>query len=150
MKKVLFVCTANVCRSPIAEAIFNALAGDKGLDYRAESAGVAALEGEPVAPNARTALEELGVYAEDRRARQVRAGMLEDADLVLAMTPRHVAQLRKAFGGSCSVRTLPEYVSGGSGEEGISDPYGSTMFAYRASARQLFGYVDLLVDRLGR
>lgn len=46
MKKVLFVCTANVCRSPMAAAIFNALAEDRDLPFRAESTGVAALEDE--------------------------------------------------------------------------------------------------------
>jgi protein-tyrosine phosphatase len=63
LKKVLFVCTANICRSPMAEAIFNALAEDRGLEFRAESAGVAALRDEPMAPNASAALEEIGVYA---------------------------------------------------------------------------------------
>ncbi len=62
-KKVLFVCRANICRSPMAEAIFNAVAEDRGLAYRAASAGVAALVDEDMAPNARAALEELGIYA---------------------------------------------------------------------------------------
>ena len=61
MKKVLFVCTANVCRSPMAQAIFNALAEDSGLPFRAESAGTAALEGALMAPNAVAVLEEAGV-----------------------------------------------------------------------------------------
>ena len=47
-KKVLFVCTANICRSPMAEAMFNALAEDKGLPFRAESAGVMALVDEEI------------------------------------------------------------------------------------------------------
>ena len=149
-KKVLFICTANICRSPMAEAMFNALAKDRGLDLRAESAGVAALKGEPMAPNANAALEELGIYAGEHSARQVNAKMLEEADLVLAMSPRHVAELRRSFGNSSRARTLPEYASGASGEESIPDPYGSTMVAYRASARQIFGYVALLLDRLAK
>lgn len=55
----------------MAQALFNALAEDKGLDARAQSAGVAALEGEPIAPNARAALEEIGAYPEKYSARQV-------------------------------------------------------------------------------
>lgn len=148
MKKVLFICTANICRSPMAEAIFNALAEDKGLSFRAESAGVAALRDKPITPNASVALEEIGIYARDHSARQVNAEILEEADLVLAMSPWHVAELRRVFGDTFRVYTLPEYASGASTEEGVPDPYGSTMLAYRASARQIFGYVELLVDRL--
>ena len=68
-RQILFVCTANVCRSPMAEAIFNALAEERGLAWRAESAGVAALVDEDITPNARAALDEVGIYANEHRAR---------------------------------------------------------------------------------
>jgi len=151
-KTVLFVCTANVCRSPMAEAIFNALTHDAGMAHGARSAGIAALEGEPMTPHARAALEEAGVYADRHRARQVDKVMIEEADLVLAMTPYHAEKLRGLSAASSGkIRTLPGYVGGGRGfsaEEGIPDPYGHSMAAYRASVRQIFGYVDLLVARL--
>lgn len=148
-KKVLFVCTANVCRSPMAEAIFNALAEERGLAWRAESAGVATLVDEDITPNARAALEEVGIYAGEHRARQVGEAMLKGADLVLVMGPRHVATLRRHFGGlSERVYTLPEYALGASPEEGIPDPYGQTMTAFRASVRQLLEYTEGLVGRL--
>src|ERR687897_1786770 len=117
-KQILFVCTANVCRSPIAESIFNALAEERGLAYRAASAGVSALEGEDITPNARAALEEVGIYAREHRARQVGEATLREADLVLVMGPRHVATLRRRFGDlSERVYTLPEYALGASPEE---------------------------------
>src|SRR5919107_985349 len=149
--QVLFVCTANVCRSPMAEAIFNALAEERGLAWRAESAGVAALVGEDITPNARAALEEVGIYAGEHRARQVGEAMLGEADLVLGMGPRHVATLRRRFGDhSERVYTLPEYALGAPSEEGIPDPYGQTMTAFRASVRQLLEYTEALVGRLER
>ena len=132
----------------MAEAMFNALAEDRGLGFRAESAGVRALKGEPMAPNARVVLEEMGIYAEDHRARQVSETMLEGDVLVLAMEQRHVKKLLQAFEDSFEVHTLPGYINNGSGDEEVPDPYGSTMTAYRASARQLLEYVDLLLDRL--
>ena len=149
--QILFVCTANVCRSPMAEAIFNALAEERGLAWRAESAGVAALVDEDITPNARSALDEVGIYANEHRARQVGEEMLEEADLVLGMGPRHVATLRRRFGGlSERVYTLPEYALGAPPEEGIPDPYGQTMTAFRASVRQLLEYTEGLVGRLER
>ena len=152
MKKVLFVCTAGVCRSPLAAAIFDALAEDRGLPFRAESAGVAALEGNPMAPNALVALEEVGIYPQDHSARQVSEAMLEEAELVLAMSPRHVAALNRNFSNLSDnkLHTLPEYASGVSSEEGIPDPYGHTITAYRASVRQLLECVECVVERLER
>ncbi len=150
-KKVLFVCTASICRSPMAEAIFNALAEERGLAWRATSAGVAALEGEDITPNARAALEEVGIYTREHRARQVDEAMLREGDLVLAMGPQHVATLRQRFGDlSERVYALPEYALGAPPEEGIPDPYGQTMTAFRASVRQLLEHIEGLVKRLER
>jgi len=150
VKKILFVCTAGVCRSPMAAAIFDALAEDRGLPFRAESAGVAALEGNPMAPNAAAALAEVGIYPKEHRARQVSAPMLEEASLVLTMSPRHVAALNRNFGNLSDnkLHSLPEYASGVPGEEGIPDPYGHTITAYRASVRQLLEHVERVVERL--
>jgi protein-tyrosine phosphatase len=135
----------------MAEALFNALAEEGGLRWRAESAGVAALVGEDVTPNARAALEEAGVYAGEHRARQVDGEMLEGADLVLAMGPRQVAALRRRFGGpSHKIRALPAYAYGAPEGEGIPDPYGQTMTAFRASLRQILEHVERLVERLER
>lgn len=150
-KEVLFVCTANICRSPMAETIFDALVSDAGISYEARSAGVAALVGEPMAPNAAAALEEVGVYAGEHHARQVIKPMLEEADLVLAMTPKHVAALRRLSEvSSHKIYTLPEYARGAPSEEGISDPYGLTMTAFRACVRRLFEDLDRVVGRLER
>jgi protein-tyrosine phosphatase len=118
---------------------------------RAASAGVAALTGEEMAPNSRAALEEVGIYPGGHRARQVGEAMLGEADLVLAMSPRQVAVLLQRFGAPPDrVYALPEYALGAPPEEGIPDPYGHTMTAFRASVRQLLECVDGLIGRLER
>ncbi len=77
--------------------------------------------------------------------------MLEEADLVLVMSPRHVRALRRSFGSLLDkVHPLPEYAAGTSTEEGIPDPYGLTMTAFRASVRQILGYADKVVKRIER
>jgi protein-tyrosine phosphatase len=148
--KVLFVCTANICRSPMAETIFNALAEDSDLPFRAESAGTAALEGKPMAPNAVAALEEVGIYPDDHRARQVSGAMIEESELVLAMSPQHAATLYRLhrYPSRTRIYILPQYAIGASAGEGIPDPYGHTMTTYRSSMRQLYDYVQHTVDRL--
>jgi protein-tyrosine phosphatase len=151
IRNILFVCTANVCRSPMAGAIFNVLAEKRKLPWRAKSAGVAALEGEDITPNARAALEEVGIHLEEHRARQVSEALLQAADLVLVMSPQHVRALRRGFGSlSHKVYTLPEYAIGASAEEGIPDPYGHTMTTFRASVRELLGFIEKVVGQLER
>ncbi len=147
-RTLLFVCTANVCRSPMAEALFNALAEDARLPYEAASAGVAALVGEPIAPEAGAVLAEMGVHTNGHRARQADGTVLREADLVLGMTPRHVRALRSVPDGSPGrIHTLLGYV-GDDPRQGIPDPYGLSITIYRASAQQLLRYVSLLVERL--
>lgn len=148
-RTVLFVCTANVCRSPMAETIFLALAADEGLSYEARSAGVAALVGEPAGPKVRAALGELGLSAGGHRARQVDEAMLEEADLVLAMTPKHAATLHRLSGPSQKkVETLLAYATGVSDFEGVPDPYGQSMTAHRASVGLLHRHLSLIVRKL--
>jgi len=133
----------------MAQAIFDALADDRGLPFRAESAGTAALKGRPIAPNAVAALEEAGIYPGPHRARRVGKAMIEKAELVLAMTPQHAATLRRMGGNPADeIHALPEYAMGLQGQ-GIPDPYGLTMAAYRSTLRQLYEHVECIVRRLG-
>ena len=149
--KVLFVCTANVCRSPMAAAISTALAEEQRVPWRATSAGVKALVGEGMSPRAVAALEEIGVYSREHQARQVDPLMLQEADLVLAMTPKHADILRRlSTPNSGKVHTLVAFVNGATDGEGIPDPYGQSMLAHRASVRQLISYLGEVVRRVGR
>jgi protein-tyrosine phosphatase len=132
----------------MAQEIFNALAEDAGLPFRAESAGTAALEGAPMAEKSVAVLKEAGIYPEPHHARQVSEAMVGEAELVLAMTPQHVATLRRLGGNPPrGIHTLPQYATGIAGE-GIADPYGLTMAAHRSTLRQLYVYVECTVDCL--
>lgn len=133
----------------MAKAIFDALAEDRGLVFETESAGVAALEDAWMDAKAIAALEEIGIYAEGHRARPVNEETLRSADLVLVMSPRHVEELHRLFGGlPREVHVLPDYATGISGSGGVPDPRGHAMVAYRASARQIFECVEGVLDRL--
>ena len=133
----------------MAAAIFDALAEDGGLTFKAQSAGVAALEGAVATPRAAETLAEIGVYIDPRHtARQVSEEVVRDAELVFAMTPRQADDLRRHFRVQAGkIYSLAEYV-GDDPNMAVSDPYGHTSAAYRASARQLLGYLEPLVARL--
>lgn len=149
-QKVLFVCSANICRSPVAEAIFNSLASERGLHYRAESAGTSARRGVPMADNAAAALRELGFFAGEHVSSPLNEETLRSASLILAMTPRHAERLRNTpVDLEDRLRLLTHY-AGKSNEQEITDPYGHTMAVYRASANQILLYVEALVQRLAQ
>lgn len=146
-KKVLFVCTANLCRSPMAEAIFNDLAEERGLPFEVESAGVSAREGYDMAPYAREALGEIGIRVGKHSSRRITRQALDEADLILVMGRRHASEVERILGASEKVHLIAEY-TGDSFVEEIPDPYGLTLFAYRASARQLYEYVERVLGRM--
>ena len=103
-----------------------------------------------MAPNAVAALEEVGIYPGPHSARRLHEAMLEGSGLVLTMTPQHAATARRLVGGekASEIHTLPEYAMGLRGE-GIADPYGLSMTAYRATLRRLYEQVERVVRRLG-
>jgi len=89
MKTILFVCTGNVCRSPMAEGIFRQAVRGRG-NYRVLSAGLGALEGQPPSMYAVQAVKELGIDISDQRSRALTPEMVQQADYIFGMTHSHI------------------------------------------------------------
>lgn len=119
MKRVMFVCTGNTCRSPMAAALFNRYAREKGLDAAADSAGLAAMEGAPASAHAVAAMAEVGEDISSHAAKPVTRELLSAADRICCMSESAAAFLRES---GFDARTLGT---------GISDPYGGTLEDYR-------------------
>jgi protein-tyrosine phosphatase len=86
---VLFVCTGNICRSPVAEALLQSRAGELGLPISVRSAGSWAQRGNPATSNAILAARELGLEIEGHRARPLADHLIREADLILALAREH-------------------------------------------------------------
>jgi RpiB/LacA/LacB family sugar-phosphate isomerase len=96
MKKILFVCTGNICRSPMAEGLFqHATRGRK--DFQAFSAGVGALEGQAPSSHAVRALRELGIDISNQRSHGLTPELVEEADYIFGMTHSHVDSINLLF-----------------------------------------------------
>lgn len=137
--KILFVCTGNTCRSPMAAGIFNALAQKAGLPVVAESCGIAA-SGAPATTNAVLAAAQYGGDISAHISCQVDADMIRSADRVFGMTDMHVRALISAF---------PQYASKIErlSEQDISDPFGGNFEVYNRISKQIYSAVKRIISR---
>ncbi len=109
MMRILFVCTGNTCRSPMAEAILRKIAQDEELEVEVRSAGVSAVDGSPASSQAIQVLKEKGIK-HSHRSRMIQPDQVEWADLVLAMTRTHKYFVISEYPESVEkVYTLKEY-----------------------------------------
>ncbi len=110
MKRILFVCTGNTCRSPLAEGLFRDMASKEGLDVEVRSAGVSALDGWPVSENTLKILEEKGI-SEKMSSNAISEQWVDWADVILTMTVSHKRNVIGRFPQAVEKTfTLKEYV----------------------------------------
>lgn len=147
MTNVLFVCTGNTCRSPMAEALLRHVISSD--DIQVKSAGVFAIDGHQASPNAVEALKEKGIPS-NHLSSSLTNELAEWATIILTMTNQHKQSVidlyphvgRKTF-------TLSEYVSDqGDSSQDISDPFGGPLPLYRQTLSDLEKLIAKLALKL--
>ena len=131
MKTILFVCTGNICRSPMAEGLFRNAVKGRG-DFRVISAGVGAVDGLPPSGYATEALKELGIDISKQRSRMLTAELVQQADFIFGMTHSHVDAITLLYPQAAEktflLREFDETLD--SYENDIGDPIGGSYEVY--------------------
>lgn len=137
MPSVLFVCTANVCRSPMASALFRNIvpAEDRIQDWAIESAGTRAVAGASAAYHSQLAIKNRGLDLEYHRSQPVNAQLLNGFDLILTMEQGHKESLCIEFHEVASRVYLITEMVGISHD--IWDPVGGSLKEFEAMANEL-------------
>jgi len=148
MKSVMFVCTANRCRSPMAQALFEKLVDERGEsgEWWIESAGASALEGETATQFTQQVAAEGGMDLSGHRSKPATRATLEPISLVLVMEEDHRRQLREAAPELADRVYLLSEMVGLSSD--VWDPVGSEIEKYRAMADQIDGILRTGFDRM--
>src|ERR1017187_9827089 len=131
MKTILFICTGNVCRSPMAEALFRRAAAGRG-EFRVFSAGLGAVDGQPPTAHSVEAMRELGMDISGQRSRMLTTDLVRQADYIFGMTHSHVDTIALLYPPAAEKifllrefdDTLEEF------EKDISDPIGGSYEVY--------------------
>lgn len=143
IKNILFVCTGNTCRSPIAKVFFSALTNKQS--FHAESAGTKVEKPEDAMKHARSAMQELWMDLTTHKSKQVTKELIDSSDLIIVMERQHKEFIEALSPAKKEkIHLLGEYTSLGE----IHDPYGTNMEAYRTVTKTIKKAVEGLISHL--
>jgi protein-tyrosine phosphatase len=147
---VLFVCTGNTCRSPMAAGLLTHLLPDeKKAKYKAVSAGTLALRGQPASGPTVQVMQELGINISEHRSQPLSAALTEKADLVLALSGEHAEIIRESFPEAArKTFLLSEYADKTAGPVDIPDPMGRPIETYRLVRDRIREYVSKILKKM--
>ena len=143
--KIIFVCTGNTCRSPMAQALFERKVAEGKLSIEVDSRGTSVYSDEVINPKAIEALSTVGINGFEHTAQSLTKEDIDDADVILTMTQQQKYSITKIYPNyKYKVFTLAEYAT--DSKDDISDPYGKSQIFYNFCVAEIGKLVDVLYE----
>ncbi len=150
MKKIIYICTGNICRSPMAHWYMQKKVIDLGIqeEYLIDSCGTNAQSGQPATKNAIEVIYEYGVDMKKHRSKYIDEINLGDYDLIICLTESHKNFVLYMYPNiKDRIYTLKEYVNKDKEYKDIDDPWGFDINVYRTCAKEIVENVDKLIEK---
>lgn len=145
MRKILFICTGNTCRSPMAEAIFKHKTNNR---YEVKSAGIFAHDGSSASPHSIEILTKQAITI-DHKSKQLTTELVAWSDLILTMGNSHKQMILQRYPkASEKVFCLKEFAQNSKAD--IADPFGGTLDDYEKTYKEIEEAIQKLIEKLDR
>lgn len=149
LKSIMFVCTGNICRSPMAHGYMQKRVYDlkKENEYMISSCGTNAIGGESATYNAIKAMQNYKVDISKHRATNIEDSNIENYDLIITLTENHKRIILDKYPSLINKTfTLKEYVNNKDKYKNIDDPWGLDINVYNSTAKEIVENVDKILE----
>lgn len=149
MKKIMFICTGNICRSAMADGLMKKLVKDSNKDIESYSCGIFADDGDMPTFNAVEAIKEYGVDLKSHKATNIRSSKIEEMDIILCATVSHKNNVIAIYPNlKDKVFTMKEYADFDKNDLDIPDPWGYDVETYRFCASTISKCLNKIINKI--
>lgn len=149
MKKIMFICTGNICRSAMADGLMKKLVKDNNKEIAVYSCGIFAEDGDMPTFNAIEAIKEYDVDLKLHRATNIRNSKIEDMDIILCATVSHKNNVINMYPNlKDKIFTIKEYADYDKNDLDIPDPWGYDIETYKFCAITISKCLNKIIDKI--